>query len=1309
MAQTFQNILKLERRVQTKTLEFFEDLFQKDKKPQESVSQAKKAAVLESIPPQEQTPITLTPIEVSGYYKVTGLQEVTFYAITVYPNESLTQGWSAVGITGIIGQLQVTSYSGTPGVIQVDDSNSASYLWSFTIQSDTDQSIQGVQYATGAILYPPGQFKFVSQKANAPLYGRYEVLSGVVNFYFSVPPPQGTGPGWIVENLPGIKSPLTVYTVSESIAILQTVDGSQPPMIDVPVYVQGSPAIIHEAYYSTTFVPGNFTTETFDLKSRIILNQNIKTGNSAPLRDLNDGIPWDPPPVQMYIDEKDRGFSQGSVLALNAIGPQEDYLLSNDYANSQFSSLFKQYTNFVMFQRVTPFPPPNPSYQGNVLQIELRPTELGHLLSNMYLHVKMPAIKGYTYTEHIGRALIKQIDLLVNETIIETLYDDWYIIRDQLFLDADEVTGVYSAVNVQPSITAPVIGTGGTLATNPNANTVHTFTTSGTFTLNTASTVNLLVVGGGGAGSNGIYQYTNSANVYYSPATPTSLTVPLSVLTGAVVSSNTLVSSIVGNFPAVSNIASVSSTGVTLNLFGTTTWASYATGASTITVGSNVFTGTTVTLSGINPTTTGAITVSPASSSALVGLPATFVSQNVKFSGTISAANSSTLTINPITGIQWIILPSGVNLTIYNGNGGGGGGVFNQPVFLLPGSYSVIVGSGGTQVSPNGGSSSFGGKYLATGGQGGAYGGASGTSYTSNSQFLYLSNTYFESGGGAGGGANVTTGTGASAFTTAGTLGRGGIGASYSNGVTFSTEYYGGGGGGAANTSITRTLVTPGGSGGGGAGSSNTFITIAAVSALSNTLGLTITNGPIASGTKITGNTSATGSFSALTLINSAASGSNIVTLNVTNFLGSGIPLGACNVVIGLSNYGGNVITSSTSNIIFSSAFSQQIYANTGIVFNGTQYANVLVADPISVSTPNVQFGTDSSMNLPSTGIPILTSVTFNQNTASISGTVNTGGGGGGSFGSTPGNGGSGVVIVSYSATANTIPSSDIITPLEFFFCRRHSANNKARERLRRPYFPLCAMWNQRMYVRFTFHPNVWWCNAPVGSQIDIYDPSTTNLPTLITEEILLNDDERLYYMNTPLKYLVPRVQKESTLSFSGNNPSLELTANFPVQTIAWFFRNKNYEILSDGRYSDSRYSYGYTTQYINTGIQLQFPSGNSNFVDVISTAKITLNNVDILSTFQGSLYYSFKQPLEHGLTIPSKNIYTYSFGLSPKEYNQGGYLNFSKLNSQTTNLQLVFNPQYTAQITQGYNLYLFYYGYTLLVFQGGFATTPFQ
>jgi hypothetical protein len=284
----------------------------------------------------------------------------------------------------------------------------------------------------------------------------------------------------------------------------------------------------------------------------------------------------------------------------------------------------------------------------------------------------------------------------------------------------------------------------------------------------------------------------------------------------------------------------------------------------------------------------------------------------------------------------------------------------------------------------------------------------------------------------------------------------------------------------------------------------------------------------------------------------------------------------------------------------------------------------------------------------------------------------------------------------------NSQVATDYIIPLEFFFCRRKSHNDQDDERLRRPYFPLCAMWNQRLYVRFTFQPNTWWCNVAAPHTTDLV------LPKLVTEEILLENAEKLYYTNTPLKYIVNRVKRESTLTFSAGNPQLQLTASFPVQTLAWFFRNKNYEDVTTGLYSDSRYNYGYTTQYIQTGVQLNFPSGVSNYVDVIDTAKITLNNVDILSTFQGSLYYTFKQPLEHGLSIPSKSIYSYSFGLTPREYNQGGYLNFSKLNSQTTTLTLVFNPSYATQISQGYNLYLFYYGYTLLEFQGGFARLPY-
>jgi magnesium-transporting ATPase (P-type) len=52
----------------------------------------------------------------------------------------------------------------------------------------------------------------------------------------------------------------------------------------------------------------------------------------------------------------------------------------------------------------------------------------------MYFTCTVPAIaSGYGINENIGRALLKQVDLMVNETVIETLYDDWYISFYNLF------------------------------------------------------------------------------------------------------------------------------------------------------------------------------------------------------------------------------------------------------------------------------------------------------------------------------------------------------------------------------------------------------------------------------------------------------------------------------------------------------------------------------------------------------------------------------------------------------------------------------------------------------------------------------------------------------------------------------------------------------------------------------------------------------------------------------------------------------------------------------------------------------------
>jgi hypothetical protein len=754
--RAFDNVLELERRAQKPILKAFNNVLDFERRIQKDVvnffnRKVKPAFEPPSPPPPGPPGPSLPPpppVDVNGFFTVTSPTEVTFYATTnTNPRDQVSNGWTVSGVTGLNGQLRVVSadlnMTMDPKVKKISNSFSESYIWSFNIQSDTDQGLPDYQYSTGTMLYPPGQIDYAVMKRSGPMYGYYEVASNVTTFVFSVPPMVGFGQGWTVSDLPNFTGDLRVVSYTDlndqQFAVLAPVDGSAPPNTAKPVFVKGLPAAYKEPSFTLEFIPGKFIQETNEegvKKFNIEINPKVIGGNVAPLRDLNSGFKCEAPESGPYDDVKGLGFSTGSLLSLFAVGPQEDHLLTDDFSKSQWNPSYKRYTNSVMYQRVIPFPPANPFYQNQTIQLELLPTELGHLLSNMYLKVTMPALgNGYQYSPQLGRALIKQVDLLVNETVIETLYDDWYILRDQLFLDADEQTGMFQAVG-----------------------------------------------------------------------------------------------------------------------------------------------------------------------------------------------------------------------------------------------------------------------------------------------------------------------------------------------------------------------------------------------------------------------------------------GSNI----------------------------------------------------------------------------------------------------------------------------------------------NSHVSTDYIIPLEFFFCRRKSHADSGNERLRRPYFPLCAMWNQRLYVRFTFHPNTWWCNVAAPHTTDLI------LPKLVTEEILLENAEKLYYTNTPLKYIVNRVKKESTLTFSAGNPQLQLTASFPVQTLAWFFRNKNYEDVTSGLYSDSRYSYGYTTQYIQTGVQLQFPSGNSNYIDVIDNAKITLNNVDILSTFQGSLYYTFKQPLEHGLSIPSKNIYTYSFGLTPKEYNQGGYLNFSKLNSQTTTLALVFNPTYASQITQGYNLYMFYYGYTLLEFQGGFARLPF-
>jgi hypothetical protein len=182
-------------------------------------------------------------------------------------------------------------------------------------------------------------------------------------------------------------------------------------------------------------------------------------------------------------------------------------------------------------------------------------------------------------------------------------------------------------------------------------------------------------------------------------------------------------------------------------------------------------------------------------------------------------------------------------------------------------------------------------------------------------------------------------------------------------------------------------------------------------------------------------------------------------------------------------------------------------------------------------------------------------------------------------------------------------------------------------------------------------------------------------------------------------------VWNEAVQPYTNGATRVNLTANFPVSMIVWFVRNNLYE-TQNANFYNSRYAYGYTTDYIASATPVTFFNGASiRYIDTIEYATLYLNNQNILSNFPGGLYYTFKQPMDHGMSIPTKNIYMYCFSDEPHVYNPSGTLDFRTLNAQTTHLDIKFKSTYASQIASQFQLHVYYYGYKTLNVSNGRAS----
>ena len=299
------------------------------------------------------------------------------------------------------------------------------------------------------------------------------------------------------------------------------------------------------------------------------------------------------------------------------------------------------------------------------------------------------------------------------------------------------------------------------------------------------------------------------------------------------------------------------------------------------------------------------------------------------------------------------------------------------------------------------------------------------------------------------------------------------------------------------------------------------------------------------------------------------------------------------------------------------------------------------------------------------------------------------------------------------------------IIPLRFFFSRKYSDSEYKINNPNRPYFPLCAIHKQKILLEIEFH-NTWFFSKPVNSNAKAEPtfslPTEFDFPTLtnfklITEEITLSPEDRMYYMKGKYDMMTNLVFKNPSIESAVGNPVIKnnLVPSIPVKTIHWFLRRRKYEyeIPIPTPKNDTRFLKEYSDTYVSEGVNLI----DSRFrFEKMKSAKIYLNSLDLPNvSLADHKYFKYYIPLQARLSSPKKNIYTYSFSMYPKIAGSSGTLDFSNFNSDKTFLELkMYDGTYSTdayattrvdRLAETYVLYIYYTGYKVFSFENGFMS----
>ena len=280
---------------------------------------------------------------------------------------------------------------------------------------------------------------------------------------------------------------------------------------------------------------------------------------------------------------------------------------------------------------------------------------------------------------------------------------------------------------------------------------------------------------------------------------------------------------------------------------------------------------------------------------------------------------------------------------------------------------------------------------------------------------------------------------------------------------------------------------------------------------------------------------------------------------------------------------------------------------------------------------------------------------------------------------------------------------SELMIPIPLFFSRKYEGDEYDSNSPNRPYFPTCAIHKQKIEFEIKFRPMSFFTNNAGDLTLDTFN--------LITEEITVSPQERVYLMTKKQLFISDIAKKHPTEQtiIGENSIKLQLVPNIPVKSLFWFLRKEIYEdetAHGSPATPDANITTRGMSNRFNFSTSSSYSIANSFLSAVMDSAKIYINGQDLPNIpVADHNYFKYVVPHSCRLSRPNRNIYTYAFSMNPINVEPSGSLDFSKMNSDRTLLDIQLKP---AAITDVYTLHLYYVGYQTFEFNNGFMSLAY-